>query len=410
MAHLSTEKLTKLCEQNERLCSLISLSQKDTGTNPTDTFLQLNFHGKDRSLENSDITDLITALEQADVVKALDISHQTTVTDLVPIAKFIAISRAFEILDVSYSNITDLQPLISAIGPPEETNTFEADKGQLTGQIVSLNLSGLEISVSTMNKLCAKLKKNDSLKALKLKATDLDIDSIVKLLDALNENQTLESLDLSRAHRVNNPVNVSIHLQRYFANNTQTISRLVLRNLSLNDQSIMNIVIGLLRSGNNLKHLDVACNKLSRDASHAITKLLNNNSKIESLDLSENRLENPGVCNILDSLQNNKTLKTLIVRFCEASEPSWLAALDIFESKNFSLREFFAWGNDYKGQAGATALKELISTKRFEGGTCIDLEAYTVDGSIYIAEDSVYALAAQRRFHWSVDKKASSFH
>lgn len=136
---------------------------------------------------------------------------------------------------------------------------------------------------------------NKSVLALKLASCNLNIDAIIKLLEGVNKNQILEALDISRASRVINPVNLSVHFQRYFANNNHTITTLVLNQLNLDDESIDNIVIGILRSENNLKNLNVASNKFSRDSSKSIVSLLSDNKNIEYLNLSYSAFRNFGL-------------------------------------------------------------------------------------------------------------------
>ena len=239
---------------------------------------------------------------------------------------------------------------------------------------------------------------------MKLASCNLNIDSIITLLEGLNQNTTLEALDISRSSRINNPINLSVHFQRYFANNNHTISTLVLNQLNLCDESMENIVIGILRSENNLKSLNVASNKFSRDSSDSIVNLLAKNTNIEYLNLSYNRLENAGVSKILKCLENkNRNLKTLIIKSCEASEESWINAETAF-TENKVLKEFFVWGNCFKGQIGAKALKNLIDSERFAMSDGIDLQSYIVDGVVLMAEDKDGASASEKRFHWTVDK------
>merc|ERR1712032_589459 len=215
------------------------------------------------------------------------------------------------------------------------------------------------MSKEAVDALSQKLCFNKSILALKLASCNLNIDAIIKLLEGVNENQTLEALDISRASRVNNPVNLSIHFQRYFANNNHTITTIVLNQLNLDDESIENI---------------------------------------EYLNLSYNRLENSGVCNILKCLEHkNRTLKTLMIKSCEASEQSWIAAENAF-SENKILKEFFVWGNCFKNQQGATALKRIMDGERFEMSHGIDLQSYIVDGVVLMAEDKDGASASEKRF------------
>merc|ERR1712168_1736223 len=166
-----------------------------------------------------------------------------------------------------------------------------------------VNFSGIELGKEEIQALTEKLRFNKSVLALKLASCNLNIDSIIKLLEGLNQNTTLEALDISRSSRINNPINLSVHFQRYFANNNHTITILILNQLNLCDESIENIVIGILRSENNLKSLNVASNKFSRDSSDSIVNLLAKNTNIEYLNLSYNRLENAGVSKILKCLE-----------------------------------------------------------------------------------------------------------
>lgn len=361
-------------------------------------FINLIIKGVENALTEGDIEVLCKALIKFDSVESLCLSHQNAPIDANWLNKYIRSSRALRTLDLSYSEISDLKPVLDALSPTSNCeNTSE--KGEGAGALQYLNIGGIPMNYETMTTLVEKLKHNKSLEAIKMNGCDLKIDSIIKLLsEGLPVNTTVQALDISRSDRINNPYNLSVHLQRYFANNTHTISRLVLNQLSLDDQCMRNIMLGVLRSENNLKHLDVAANKFSRDAAKSVVELLNK-SKIQSINLSYNRLEDPGASEILASLTTNKALKTLIIKSCEASEPTWLQAKETFET-NKTLQEFFVWGNNFEGQSGAQALSTMIG-RRFTNGLSIDLEPYKVDGVIYMAEDGEHALAAARRFNWN---------
>jgi len=400
--NLSTwEKLQSHFPENGNIAKLC---YKMESSQSRKTYLTLNFAGCNYKLEPGECEVLGNALKKTDQTEALHLTHQVNIDNIDVLANYVKGSRALKILDLSYSDISDLTPIIKALSPFDNSGAFDASKGDLVGEISMVNFSGIEMDKQAIEALSEKLCFNKSVLALKLASCNLNIDAVIKLLEGISKNQTLDALDISRASRVNNPVNLSVHFQRYFANNKHTITTLVLNQLSLDDASIENIVIGILRSENNLKNLNVASNKFSRDSSKSIVSLLSKNTNIEYLNLSYNRLENAGVCNILNCLEKkNRTLKTLIIKSCEASEESWLAAERAF-GENKSLKEFFVWGNCFKGQAGAKALKGLIDAERFAMSDGIDLQSYTVDGVVFMAEDKDGANASERRFHWTVDK------
>jgi len=401
--NLSTwEKLQSHFPENGNLAKLC---YKMESSQPRKTYLTLDFKGCNYKLEAGEAEILGNALKKTDQTEALYLTHQVNIDSVDGLANYVKNSRALKVLDMSYSDILSLKPVIDALSPADNSSVFDASKGDMVGEVSLLNFSGIEMSEDAVDALSQKLCFNKSVLALKLASCNLNIDAIIKLLEGVNKNQTLEALDISRASRVNNPVNLSVHFQRYFANNNNTITTIVLNQLNLDDESIDNIVIGILRSENNLKNLNVASNKFSRDSSKSIVNLLSNNKNIEYLNLSYNRLENSGVCNILNCLEKkNRTLKTLIIKSCEASEQSWIAAMHAF-AENKSLKEFFVWGNCFKNQEGAVALKRMMDSERFEMSHGIDLQSYIVDGVVLMAEDKDGASASEKRFHWTVDKQ-----
>jgi len=385
--------------------NLAKLCYKMESSQPRKTYLTLNFTGCNYTLEAGESEILGNALKKTDQTEALYLTHQVNIDKVDALANYVKNSRALKVLDMSYSDIVSLKPVIDALSPADNSSVFDASKGDMIGEVSLLNFSGIEMSEDAVDALSQKLCFNKSVLALKLASCNLNIDAIIKLLEGINKNQTLEALDISRASRVNNPVNLSVHFQRYFANNNNTITTIVLNQLNLDDESIDNIVIGILRSENNLKNLNVASNKFSRDSSKSIVSLLSNNKNIEYLNLSYNRLENSGVCNILNCLEKkNCTLKTLIIKSCEASAQSWTTAAHAF-AENKSLKEFFVWGNCFKDQDGAVALKRMMDGERFEMSHGIDLQSYIVDGVVLMAEDKDGASASENRFHWTVDKQ-----
>lgn len=169
---------------------------------------------------------------------------------------------------------------------------------------------------------------------------------------------------------------------------------------------MINIVDGLLRTieSSNLKNLNLANNKLSRDSARPLAKLLSSGHMLTNLNISYNRLEDPGICEILDSLVSNDTLLTLSIKYAEASHPSWIKAKDIFSNRNSCLKEVFVWGNNFQDQRGALAIQDMIESGRFIAGQRIDLQPYDVDGKILLAEDGDFARKAESKFHWLYDE------
>jgi len=210
-----------------------------------------------------------------------------------------------------------LAQIFNAIAPqtaPESGDSIQKQILQMNKQMLEnvpypgtlkyLNVSGNEINFDDAKALGYKLEHNTSLLALKLHSCNLDIDSVIRILEGLSKNEHLESLDISMQSRQIDPYNLSFHISRYFSNSAgkNTLTRLNLSHLRLTDRCIHNLVLGL-KTDNDLKHLDISCNKLSRDASIYISELLENNEQIQTLNLSHNRLEDAGIVKIVGALR-----------------------------------------------------------------------------------------------------------
>ena len=417
------ETLIKSLSGHDHLQKLIINSPQNK--NEPLEFYFINYH---QNLSNTEINILCENLLQEDQTKVLSISHQKDFINTVALSKFVDRSRCLRRLDVSCCEIRNFGPIFEALGCENQAEK-NVEAGSLADSheqdhhlddedkknLQFLDISGNEISFEDVKILSQKLKTNKTLLALKLNNCKLKIDSIIRLLEGLNENNTLESLDLSRQSRLVENYNLSMHVQKYFSNNTKTLVRLSLRHLNLSDQAIHNIILGLLNGSNSLQHLDISNNNLSRDSANSIVKLLSESSdespQIKTLNLSNNRIENEGTIKIFNVLKEkkNQSLKTLIIKSIEASQAAWQVAESVFgpanseNGPNLSLSELYIWGNDFKGQQGAASLKNLIDNKRFKSGRTIDVQPYVVDGVIWMAEDGVSCGVAEGRFHEVVD-------
>lgn len=404
------ETLIKSLSGYENLQKLVSTSSQNKNE-PLEFYFK-NYH---QNLSNTEINVFCNNLLKEDQTRVLQISHQKDFINLEALADFTDKSRCLRLLDVSYCDFANLKPLFlalnakSAAEDPRHSHSYDYDdhhdSHQESKNLQFLNISGTDIPFEDACLLGEQLKTNTTLLALKLNNCKLKIDSIIRILEGLYENKTLESLDLSRQSRLVENYNLSIHIQKYFSNNSQTLTRLTLRHLELSDQSVHNIVLGLLNGENNLQHLDLSNNRLSRDCANSLVKLLNGSKKIKTLNLSKNRLENEGTIKICKALaREESSLKTLIIKSVEASEEAWVNAEKLLSYQSSSpLSEFYIWGNNFQGQKGAWALKNMIDGKRFRSGISIDVQPYIVDDFVWMAESGDSALVAENRFHSVVD-------
>lgn len=370
---------------------------------------EFNFNGHASSLTNIEINGLCNALAKLDYTRILHLSHQKDFISVDNLGSFIENSRCLRQVDVSYGDILDFSPIFRAMNT---NNGTSAEKGDIDDDeqkcLQSLNISGNHLNFDDSKILGEQLKSNNTLVALRLKSCSMKIDSVIRIIEGLYNNKTLESLDISRQDRSVDPYNLSCHIQKYFSNNLTTLTRLNLRHLNLTDQCIFNITTGLLNGSNSLKHLDVSNNSLSRDSANSFVKLLAGHP-LESLNISKNRLENEGLIQILNVLNTDNSnssgaLSILIAKTVEASEKAWIVAKNILSSKNSTLRELYIWGNCFKGQDGAAALKYLTDERRFRSGRNIDVQAYVVDDFIWMAEDGDSGRVAEEHFHEILDR------
>ena len=382
---------------------------------PKNEPFEFRFNGHANSLTNTEINSFSKALAKLDYTRILTLTHQKDFISTDVLATLVESSRCLRQLDISYGDILDFSQLFQAINSDDGDDAAN-QKGDLMDNdeeqkcLQSLNISGNHLKFDDAKLLGSQLEKNSSLLALRLKSCSMKIDSIIRIIEGLYKNNTLESLDLSRQDRSVDPYNLSCHIQKYFFNNVSTITRLNLRHLNLTDQCVFNITTGLLNGSNSLKHLDVSNNMLSRDSAKSFVKLLKGHP-LETLNISYNRLENEGlieILNCLDSNDNNSTscskaLSVLIAKTVEASGEAWTVAKKILSAKNATLREFYIWGNCFKNQIGAAAIKYLIDERRYRSGRNIDVQPYVVDDVIWMAENGDSGRVAEDTFHEILD-------
>ena len=73
------------------------------------------------------------------------------------LANYVKNSRALKVLDMSFSDIVNLKPIIDAISPFDNSSVFDASKGDMVGEVSLLNFSGIEMTEDAVNALSQKL-------------------------------------------------------------------------------------------------------------------------------------------------------------------------------------------------------------------------------------------------------------
>jgi len=150
-----------------------------------------------------------------------------------------------------------------------------------------------------------------------------------------------------------------------------------------------------LFENNTLTHLNLSCNRITRDGAKELARLLKADTALESLDLGYNRLEDDGAVYLAEALGTyNARLKSLVLISNNISGKGLCAIADCMK-RNSSMDQVYIWGNNLE-ESACIAFAGLMNTGRLEEKNT-DVKPYVVDG---VTKMSELSHGIRRWYYW----------
>ncbi|CAF0994160.1 unnamed protein product [Brachionus calyciflorus] len=365
--------ITKVLEKYTDIEPKVRLEKSDLSSS-------LNLRGNNYflnniKLNNDDAFCLYHALRLNSWVSILDLRYNRINDEgAVWIAKLIA----------ENSTLKHLNLMCNDIGPDgAEQIALALQKNE---NIIYLNLNGNKIGNKGGMCMAQMLQVNVNLQHLDIGETDLKIESLIALATILNYNRTLKSLNVSRPVPQYQFANWMDEIAQHFAKMlkvNKTLKQLIMQKYELRDYG-MHWISDKLLSNPHLVHLDLSCNRITRDGAKDISILLNRNTPLKVLDLGYNRLEDDGAKLLAEALSYaNTNLQKLSIKSNNIGAEG-LCALAECLNHNTSLTHVYIWGNNLEEPA-CIAFKKLIEKNKLKQENT-DVRPYVVDGKTYLSE------------------------
>ncbi|XP_070609675.1 leucine-rich repeat-containing protein 34 isoform X1 [Erythrolamprus reginae] len=268
-------------------------------------------------------------------------------------------------------------------------------KGMHRNETLSyLRMTGNKIENKGGMYFAAMMQLNSTIQKLDLGDCDLGTESMIAMATVLNHNESIKALNLNRPILYSEEEETTIHLAFMLRVNC-TLVELHLCKHGMKNFG-MERLCDALYDNSTLRYLDISCNKISRDGMKFLGQLLKRNTTLEIVDLNFNRIENDGAFYLSDALAtHNRTLQALAVTYNNISGPGLVALSEAMQT-NPVLSYIYIWGNKLDEDA-CVAFADLLESGRLKP-TGTDVEPYTVDGIIYLAEVSH---GLKRHYYWT---------
>lgn len=301
-------------------------------------------------------------------------------------------------LDLRYNHITDtgaahIAQLIKETACLQQLNLMGNDIGPEGAKLIakalhsnetlmSLKLTGNKIGNTGGMALAAMLQVNTSLTALDVSDTDQETQSLIALSTVLNYNNTLRYLNIGRPQLFSQQEETTVHYARLLKI-SKGLKGLHMAKHTMRDFGVTRISENLMDNFT-LLHLDLSCNRITRDGALALAELLKRDTSLKVLDLSHNRLGDAGAHSLAQAIATYNThLNVLVVSHNEMNGKG-LCSLAQALHLNSTLSNLYVWGNKLE-EAACLAFSKLLDSGRLETKNT-DVEPYVVDGTTYLSE------------------------
>jgi Leucine-rich repeat (LRR) protein len=232
----------------------------------------------------TDVTSIINLLKTNETITTLDLSNNTIskpgffykALSKIKTIKHLDLSNQNNILDLSNSNITNIESIKKILEKDKTITTLDLSNNNITDVISIINLLKTNETITTLDlsnnnitdvtSIINLLKTNKTITTLDLSNTN--ITDYTSIIDLLKSNTTITTLDLSN----NNIEYVNFYRINY---SIRTLKHLDLSNNDLHfDESIMSFVVSFNTNRFNLNYLNLSNNRLNRLPTELIGALM----------------------------------------------------------------------------------------------------------------------------------------
>lgn len=343
--------------------------------------MQLDLHGNKRNDRNEmyrermtddDLCTLLSSLKSNTFITGINVGYNH-IGDVgaAAIEKYLSETNALKTLILSYNEI-------GARGAEHIAKGL-----QLNDSLTCLKLDGNKFGNDGGMAVAGALQVNDSLEELDLNDTDMSTQTVIAFTTVLKSNRGLLSVHLGRPILTSTQEETTVHIAKMLEVNTR------LKELHITKHDMRNYGAGQLmdhvKHNTTILHLDLSCNRISRDGIACIANYLAKNPQLQILNLAYNRAEDDGAKSLAEALKSNMSLTTLVLCSNTLTDDGLCALATVLQKGNQYLRQLFIWGNKI-GIPAAQAFMELTDgavPRLMPDDT--DVRAYVVDDLPYLA-------------------------
>ena len=268
-----------------------------------------------------------------------------------------------------------------------------------------LRLSNNNLTDAGIAKLSVAFKETTSVRVLNLAGNGITEQAADDITTIIINSPILESIDLSNnklksagvrkiacaLKRLSHLKTIALNGNQITEAATNDIAEVIANNnglegLWLNNNQLMSagtkIICGSLRQISCLRLLQLENNQITEEAADEIASVINNNPTTESLCLGENRLKTEGVVKIMSAVKNVHQLKILTLHSNQVTDDAAIAIATAVIS-NTALEKLWLFNNQLADKGITTIIKALKNIHTLE-----NLSLHSVDSSTeYPADD-----------------------
>ncbi|XP_028418552.1 leucine-rich repeat-containing protein 34-like [Dendronephthya gigantea] len=327
-----------------------------------------------RKLNDQDVDTLCRTLQCNTFVVGLDLGYNS-VTD-----------AGAKILSTLLQETLILKELVLSYNDITSEGALDLAKGlQMNETLLVLKLNGNKICNKGALAIAGSLQVNTILQELDMADTDMGTESCVAISTVLKYNNSLKVLNINRPIvHPSQEESIIVHIAGMLKVN-RSLEEIHLAKCGIRDFGAERLAENLVYN-TGLKHLDLRCNRVTRDGARCLGKLLKKDTPLEILNLACNRIEDDGACALSEALAySNTKLQTLVVCSNKIATRG-LCSLAKTMKTNSSLRRIYIWGNKLL-EPVCNVFQELMSgrvPRLAEEDT--DVTPYVVDGITYLSQ------------------------
>lgn len=198
---------------------------------------------------------------------------------------------------------------------------------------------------------------NSGLKKLDISSTELSPSALIAFATVMQSNTSLANLNISNnmnnSHCLTQSLqnDIMLHMGKMIKL-SKPLTNLSLNRLGITDWSMTDFIAPALKLNTMISHLDLSCNKISRNGGVSLIEALTNNVTLKVLNLNYCSIQDEGTIAMSEMLEKNAHLQELYLKNNKISEKGLMALAECFIINN-SLKILSLWGNSWNSESCA---------------------------------------------------------